>query len=99
MSKIRTVEAVPVAFVCPEGVEPLTSGSEAFCRALVSYFNKEMTIAQIAKFAVVPGARFYMGTHTVVMGSAAYRQYSVSVQRLHDAANDFRAGFEAKDAT
>lgn len=95
MAKIRDVEAVPSAFVCPEGVEPLTSGSEEFCRALVSYFNKEMSIAAIAKFAVVPGARFYNGTHTVVMGSVAYNQYSVSVARLRDSAQDFRAGFEA----
>lgn len=91
---ISPVPTIPVAFICPEDSQPLTSGSEKLCKALVAYFNKEMTIAQIAKFAIVPGTPFYMGTHTVVMSSHAF-QYSTSVQRLRDAAHDFTAGFEA----
>lgn len=95
MAKIRPVEAVPPVFVCPEDSSPLTSGSEKFCRALVTYFNKEMSIAAIAKFAVVPGTPFYIGTHTVVMDKEAFMQYTTSVQKLRDAAHDFHAGFEA----
>ena len=91
---IRPIHTDPIVFVCPEGFEPLTSGSEKLCQALVSYFNKEMTIAEIAKFAIIPGTPYYMGTHTIVMSSGAF-QYSTSVQKLRDAAHDFTAGFEA----
>ena len=79
----------------PAGTIALASGTESFCRALVAYFNREMTVAAVAKFTVIPGAYFYTGTHSVIMDDAVYARYSTTARQLHASVIDFRAGFDA----
>jgi hypothetical protein len=92
---LPAIVADPPRVTPPAGTVALASGSENFCRALVAYFNREMSVAAVAKFAVIRGAYFYHGTHSVVMDAEVYTRYSTTARKLHDSVIDFRAGFDA----
>lgn len=92
---LDAIAAVAPRITLPAGTIALASGTKNFCLALVAYFNREMTVANVAKFAVIPGAYHYTGTHTVVMDADTYTRYSTTSHKLHNSVTDFRAGFDA----